>query len=83
MTDEELIEQACNLPAVYVDAFGAYRQVNGVLRCVGYLYQGGAQLNLICSLTGADRAQADTLRVLREEPAQTTYQKWRGTSAAH
>jgi hypothetical protein len=68
MTDAELIEQAIGLPPVYVDGFGAYRKLNGVLRCIGYVLESGAQLNLIVSLAGADQAQLDTQRVLREEP---------------
>jgi hypothetical protein len=83
MTDEDLIEQARNLPPMYVDAFGAYRQINGVLRCVGYLIEGGAQLNLVVSLTGAEQAQVDTLRTLREKPAMDTYKIWRGVALAH
>lgn len=68
MQDEELLEQAQGLPLVYCDGFGAYRKVNGVLRCIGYILQGGAVLNLACSIVGADAAQADTKRTLREEP---------------
>jgi hypothetical protein len=83
MTDEELIEQARNLPPMYCDAFGAYRQLNGVLRCVGYVFEGGAQLNLIVSLAGAEQAQADTLRTIREKPALNGYKIWRGTTLAH
>lgn len=82
MTDEELIEQARGLTPVYVDAFGAYRKINGVLRCVGYLLEGGAQLNLVTSLAGADAAQAETKRVLASEPT-TGFQIWRGTALAH
>lgn len=66
MRDEELLEQAMRLPLVYCDGFGAYRKINGVLRCVGFVLQGGATLNLAVSLTGADQAQLDTHHVLHE-----------------
>lgn len=69
MTDQELIEQAQSLPLIYCDGFGAYRKVNGILRCVGFIIQGGAVLNLGVSLIGADAAQAETQRTLREHPA--------------
>ncbi len=67
MTDEELIEQAQSLPLIYVDGFGAYRKMNGVLRCVGFVLQGGATLNLAVSLLGADDAQLRTARTLHDE----------------
>ena len=68
MKDEELIEQAQGLPLVYCDGFGAYRKVNGVLRCIGFIIQGGAVLNLAVSLVGADAAQLETQRTLQERP---------------
>ena len=82
MTDDDLLAQASMLRPVYVDGFGAYRVVNGVLRCVGYLLQGGAELNLICSLSGAEQAQKDTYRVLREDPVKGLA-IWRGHTLAH
>lgn len=82
MTDEELIEQSSTLPPVYVDGFGAYRKVNGVLRCVGFIFEGGAQLNLVVSLAGADVAQAETRRVLREKQGRTL-NVWSGSRLAH
>jgi hypothetical protein len=71
MTDQELIEQAQSLPLIYCDGFGAYRKVNGILRCVGYILQGGATLNLAISLIGADAAQVETQRALHEEPVKS------------
>lgn len=82
MTDAELIEQASGLPPVYVDGFGAFRKINGVLRCIGYVLDTGAHLNLIVSLAGADQAQLETQRVLREE-ATPGIQIWRGEALAH
>lgn len=82
MTDEELIEQSTTLLPVYCDGFGGYRKVNGVLRCVGYILQGGANLNLIVSLSGADQAQIETHRVLREEPTKGA-SIWNGYRAPH
>lgn len=71
MTDEELIEQAQGLPLIYCDGFGAYRKVNGILRCVGFIIQGGAVLNLGVSIIGADAAQIETQRTLHEEPTKS------------
>lgn len=82
MTDEELIEQAQGLPLIYCDGFGAYRKVNGILRCVGFIIQGGPVLNLAVSLVGADAAQADTKRTLREEPTKCL-SIWSGHALAH
>ena len=79
MNDEELLSQSAALAAVYVDGFGAYRKVNGVLRCVGYIIDSGAQLNLIISLPGAEQAQLDTERVLRARHAGGAC----GTAARH
>lgn len=84
MTDEELIEQAQCLPLVYVDGFGAYRKVNGVLRCIGYILQGGATLNLAVSLIGADAAQLETQRALRDqEKAVKSITIWDERARAH
>lgn len=82
MNDEDLLEQATNCPIAYFDGFGAFRNINGVLRCVGFVLQAGAQLNLAISLTGADHAYRETRRVLDEAPVKQT-QMWRGTSLAH
>lgn len=68
MNEEELLRQAANAPTLYFDGFGCFRNINGVLRCVGYVIGGGAQLNLIVSLTGAEAANAEVRRVL-EEPS--------------
>lgn len=72
MSDEELLAQSSGVPTFYLDGFGAYRKVNGVLRCIGYVLDTGAQLNLIVSLAGADAANAATRRVLDGKPAKYT-----------
>lgn len=82
MTDKDLIEQAANLTPIYVDGFGAFRKINGVLRCIGYVLETGAHLNLIVSLAGADQAQIETQRVLREQPT-SSIQIWSGEALAH
>ena len=82
MTDEELIEQSVALLPVYCDGFGGYRKVNGVLRCVGFVLETGANLNLVVSLSGADQAQIDTQRVLRQE-ATKGVAIWNGYRAPH
>lgn len=68
MDDEELLAQAANVQTVYCDGFGAFRKINGALRCVGYVLGTGAQLNLIISLTGAEAANAEARRILEERP---------------
>ena len=83
MRDEELIEQAQSLPLVYCDGFGAYRKINGVLRCVGFIIQGGAALNLAVSLVGADQAQAETARVLKATDPVKCLEIWSGHERAH
>lgn len=83
MTDEELIEQAQSLPLLYCDGFGAYRKVNGILRCVGFILQGGAVLNLGVSLIGADAAQCDTQRTLHEERPTKSLSIWSDHKMAH
>lgn len=82
MNDEELLRQAANCPTAYFDGFGAYRNINGVLRCVGFILGSGAQLNLVFSLAGAEVANRETRRMLDERPVKET-QVWRGTSLAH
>lgn len=68
ITDEELLQQSAGMPTVYVDGFGAFRKINGVLRAVGYVIGQGAQLNLIISLTGAESGNAEVRRLLDEKP---------------
>jgi len=82
MEDAELIAQAMALSPVYVDGFGAFRKVNGVLRCVGYVIDGGAQLNLIISLAGAAVANAEARRVIEEKPTKGLC-IWNGEAMAH
>jgi hypothetical protein len=82
MNDQELLLQSVGLPPVYVDGFGAFRLVNGILRTVGFIHEGGAQLNLFCSIVGADHAQAETRRVLSEPPTRG-FHIWSGTALAH
>jgi hypothetical protein len=82
MTDEELIEQSSSVPTMYFDGFGAYRKLNGVLRCVGYVF-GGAQLNLIVSLAGADVASTETRRILEEKTPTKGIVNWDGNALAH
>jgi hypothetical protein len=72
MNDEELLLQAAGLPTVYFDGFGAFRKINGVLRCVGFITDSGAQMNLIVSLLGAEASIVEAKRVLDEKPAKTT-----------
>lgn len=68
MEDEELLLQAAEKPTSYVDGFGAFRKINGVLRCVGYIIGSGAQMNLIVSLAGAEAANSEARRILDEKP---------------
>ena len=67
MNDEELLAQAANVQTVYFDGLGAFRKINGVLRCVGYIIGGGAQINLLVSLTGAEAANTEVRRVLDQK----------------
>lgn len=69
MKDEDLLQQATTCPTVYFDGLGAFRNINGVLRYVGFILGSGAQLNLIISLTGAEAANRETRRVLDEGPS--------------
>lgn len=82
MTDEELLGQSATLPTMYFDGFGAYQCMNGVLRCIGYVLQTGANLNLVVSLTGADQAQIDTARALQQKPTKAL-RIWSGSKLAH
>jgi hypothetical protein len=82
INDEELLMQAATMPMVYFDGLGAFRKINGVLRCVGYVIGSGAKLNLILSLAGAELANRETRRVLDEEQSQRL-SVWGGSSIAH
>jgi hypothetical protein len=82
MTDEELLMQAASLPPVYVDGFGAYRKVNGVMRCVGWVIDAGAQLNLVVSLVGADQANRACRHVLDGKSVACVH-IWNGVSLRH
>jgi hypothetical protein len=64
MNEEELLRQAASVPTFYFDGFGAFRKINGVLRCAGFVIGGGVQLNLIVSLNGAETAIADARKAL-------------------
>ena len=68
MNDEELLEQSTSVPTIYCDGFGAFRNINGALRCVGYVIGSGAHVNLIVSLSGAEAANNEVRRVLEEKP---------------
>lgn len=81
--EEELLAQAANLTPIYVDGFTCYRVVNGVMRCVGFLIDGGAQLNLIISIAGADAANRENRHALdRGEPTKCIT-IWSGGALAH
>lgn len=82
VNDEELLTQAAAMPTVYVDGFGAFRKINGVLRYVGYIIGDGAKLNLIVSLAGTELAQREIRRVMDEEQVQRLA-IWGGTSVTH
>ncbi len=82
MTDEELLAQAPGLPVLYFDGYGAYRKMNGVLRCVAYTIDLGAQYNLITSLAGADQANRAT-RMALDDKATHGIKIWNGTVLAH
>lgn len=82
MDDNELIAQAASLTPVYVDGFGAFRKMNGVFRTVGFVMDGGATLNLIISLAGADRANFEARRCLDDKPTKTL-SIWTDHSASH
>lgn len=82
MTDEDLLAQAPALPVLYFDGFGAYRKVNGLLRCVGYTLELGAQYNLMTSLAGAEEGNRMVRRVL-DDPPTKAMKIWSGTALAH
>lgn len=81
MNDEELLSQAAGMPTIYVDGFGAFRKLNGVLRCVGFVVGSGAQINLIVSLTGAEAGIADARTALDEQPTKNGAPKERSRLA--
>lgn len=84
ITDDELLQQAAHCPTMYFDGFGAYRRINGVLRCVGYIFGAGAQLNLVVSLVGADSAQQATKRLLEDRPSESAVAAiWSGNDVSH
>ncbi|WP_404470800.1 hypothetical protein [Bradyrhizobium ottawaense] len=64
MNDEELLRQAANVPTFYFDGFGAFRKINGVLRCAGFIVGSGVQLNLIVSIEGAEAALIEARKAL-------------------
>ena len=82
MTDEELLQQATSAPTIYVDGFGAYRTINGVLRCIGYVIGSGAQLNLVMSMAGAEVANRMTRQALDEKPTKGIH-IWEGPGLSH
>jgi hypothetical protein len=82
MTDEELLLQATGTPTIYVDGFGAYRTINGVLRCIGYVIGSGAQLNLVMSLAGAEATNRMTRAALDEKTTKGIH-IWERVGLAH
>ena len=83
MTDEELLAQSSGLPTIYCDGYGAFRKVNGVMRCIGYVFGVGAQVNLITSLAGADAANRENRRVLDHAEPTKGILIWNGGVMAH
>jgi hypothetical protein len=82
MTDEELLQQSAGCPTIYVDGFGGYRKINGVLRCIGYVIGSGAQLNLVMSLAGAEATNQMTRQALDETPTKGLH-IWNGAGLSH
>jgi hypothetical protein len=82
MTDEELLLQAASAPTIFVDGFGGYRKINGVLRCIGYVIGNGPQLTLVMSLAGAEATNRMTREALDEKPTHAVH-IWGGTALAH
>jgi hypothetical protein len=72
MTDQDLMDQAPAISVVYFDGLGAFRKINGVLRCVGYTIELGAQMNVLISLAGAEHAIRAMRFALDGEPTKTT-----------
>jgi len=83
MKDEELLAQSASLVPVYIDGFGAFRKVNGVLRCVGWVIDAGAQLNLVVSLAGAEQGNRAARHALDEKPPAKCIHIWSGSALAH
>lgn len=93
MSLEEIqIEEPRPLKPIYVDGFGDYCVVNGVLRCTGFTLVAGqfpglgsarvAVVKLIVSIAGADQAQLDTHRALRERPTPGVH-IWNSDKTSH
>jgi hypothetical protein len=82
MTDEELLAQAPTLPVVFFDGLGAFRKVNGLLRCVGWTIDLGAQMNFVISLAGAEAANRATREVL-DGKSTGSIKVWNGEGLAH
>jgi hypothetical protein len=78
MDDQELLIEAAGLPTMYFDGFGGFRKINGVLRCVGFIIDSGAQMNFIVSLAGAEASIVDAKRALEEKLQPLAAQVWRG-----
>ena len=68
MNEKDLLLQASGIQTMYFDGFGAYRKINGLLRCIGYVNESGAQLNLIVSVEGARQANIDARIALAGRP---------------
>lgn len=82
MDEQELMSQGADVRTMYFDGFGGYRKINGVLRCIGFIIGSGAQLNLVVSLAGADKAAVATRQTL-DETATKGIHIWGGSSLAH
>lgn len=81
MTDEDLLAASPSLPYLYFDGYGAYRKINGVLRCVSHI-EGVPQYNIITSLVGADLANRATRLALDAQPL-SPVTIWVGRALAH
>jgi len=82
MTDQELLDAAPGLPVLYFDGYGAYRKINGILRCVGYTLGVGPQYNLVTSLAGADATNKIVRQILDEAPVRPI-KVWNGSRLPH
>ena len=60
------------ISVLYFDGLGAFRKINGVLRCVGYTHELGAQLNVLISVAGAEQAIRAMRFALDGEPTKTS-----------
>jgi hypothetical protein len=81
MSDEDLLQQAMSCPTFYLDGFTNYRNINGVLRCIGFTIGNGAQLNLVISLAGTEVALREARRALDEPPIRGAV--WGGERVSH